>query len=111
MLRIDTGRMAEGLYVAGHQEVERFDLVDIFLAFVELLQGTHDGWTGDRCAANRRLMFETWVLRWQFHRFANHAQPRLRNPFPILAFGIGRIQEMTESVLGPSIFFVVFAFS
>ncbi len=39
--------VAERLYVACHQEVEWFDLIDVFLSFVELRKGPHDGWTSN----------------------------------------------------------------
>jgi hypothetical protein len=100
-LSVNSRRVAVWLYVARHQEVERFDLVDICLSFVELCKGLHDGGACDRCTTNCRLMFETWVLRWQSQCLANHAKPHLRNPFSIFPFGIGRIQEVTEAVLRP----------
>ncbi len=35
------------------------------------------------------------------------SQPCLRDPLAIIAFRIGWIQEMTEAVLGPPVFFVI----
>lgn len=35
-LGVSSRRVTEGLYVAGHQEIEWFDLVEIFFPFVEL---------------------------------------------------------------------------
>jgi hypothetical protein len=58
-LGLDAWRMAQGLYMARHQEVERFDLIDVRLSFVELFKGPHDGGTGNRYTSHRRLVFKT----------------------------------------------------
>jgi hypothetical protein len=47
-LRVGTSKVAEGLYVARHQEIEWLDLIDVFLSFVELFKGTHNGGAGNR---------------------------------------------------------------
>ena len=36
------------LYVARQQEIEWLDLIDVFLSFVELFKGTHNGGAGNR---------------------------------------------------------------
>ena len=47
-LRVGTRKVAEGLYVARQQEIEWLDLIDVFLSFVELFKGTHNGGAGNR---------------------------------------------------------------
>src|SRR5437016_10300942 len=64
-LRVNSWRMAERLYLARHQKVERLNLVNICFSFIERFKGPHDGGARNRYTAHCRLMFKILGLSWQ----------------------------------------------
>src|SRR5260370_26174705 len=97
--------MTERFYVAAKKKIERFDLVRVLLAFVQMGQGFHHCRTADCHTPDGGRRFEPQSGCWQTKAPPNNAQPCLPNTFTFLPFGINGIQPMAEAVLAPSVLF------
>jgi hypothetical protein len=104
---INSRRMTERPDMARQQEIKGFDLIWVPLPLIEFRQRLHNGRTADRDLSDRWRGLDPQSGCGQAEGSANDAHPCLRDPFAILARGVGWIQEMTEAVLGPSILLVV----
>jgi hypothetical protein len=99
--------MAERLYVARDEEIERLDFVRIRLRLVERGQWAHNRRATDGDPPDSGHAPETEPWRNDPVRAGDQVMPDLRDPVAVLRLGVGGIQQMTKAVLRPSILVVV----
>ena len=107
VLRVCPFGMAEGFYVASQQEVEGLDLFWIWFCVIEVGQRPDHGGTANGQATYSGPIFEFEILCWNAQCLPDHFEPSLPDPLAILAFRIGRVQQMAKAMLGPSICVIV----
>lgn len=91
--------MTERTNVARQHEVERLQLLLVWLAVVELRQWLHDRWTADRHSPNGGALFEWQRPCSKSQGSVDDVEPHLRNPRAIVAVQVGGIAQVPETML------------
>src|SRR5207248_1609021 len=103
MFWVGTRRMAERLHVARQKEIERFDLFRIFLSLIQFCERAHYNWTAYGDPTDRRQGLKGLLFGREPQRLPYHRKPYVRDPLTIFVLSVGRIEEMSQTMLRPSV--------
>ena len=109
MFGVGTRRMAEGFYVAGQKKIKRLDLLRILLPLIQFCERVHYNWTAYGDPTDCRQGLKGRFFGREPQRLPHHRKPDVRDPLTIFALGIRRVEEMTQAMLGPSVFPIIYS--
>src|SRR5439155_3975374 len=89
------------------KKIKRLDLLRIFLPLIQFCERVHYNWTAYGDPTDCRQGLKGRFVGREPQRLPYHRKPYVRDPLAILALDLGRIENMSQTVFGPSVFLIV----